>query len=353
MESGFLFLSDPAQANLVCQFFTEGLAPIVDGQGVMVPNLEAGCQQQVVIFIVSQVAVKMQPVSVLLKYSTSQYQTQVSRSFGIPMILALSSACAFFSDTFSPCIEVTGSSTTIRADQTWMMRVEVRNHCPYPVQVVESVLKLNENARCLTSTSGFVFKDGAPPQVLQALDKLTSWFKIRPSLSGTDISIGQFELKWKRAPHSKQMSNSEEDYERVVYSPTLIPRVTVERAPFITRTAAPPDATVGSSLQCTLEVSNMTRRVEEYSLLVTESPNFLFSGTRAADFKVTPLSSFFFTFQLVSPQLLLFAPSNSEGRLIPLKSGKVALPHFQVASKRFAQTGSQPRKYLFVHPRLV
>ena len=303
MTEGTLLVSDPSgssgSAGPPCRFYSEDLQPL-NGAGLPVQPVAAGKQGTVVVYVLAQQVAKLQPIAVELCYQTSSYSTRVSRSFGIPVILALSSCCAFFSDLFVPCIEATGSSTTIRTEQTWIIRVEVRNNCPYPISVVEATLKLNENANCLASADGAIFGNTSDhTRVLYAMDKLTTWFKLKPTAPGRDVNIGQFELRWKRKSHDKALPGSEADYERVVYSPTLIPPVDIERAPFIMRLGVPPSATVGTAIECTLQVTNITRRVEEFTLSLTDSPNFLLAGTRTAIFKVTPQSTFTFTSKYV------------------------------------------------------
>jgi len=339
MTEGFLRISDPTTSTgPLCRFYSEDLHPLDSSVGLRVNPVAAQQRASVVVYVLAQQVVKLQPIAMELCYQTKSYSTHVSRSFGIPVILALSSGCAFFSDLFVPCVEATGSGTTIRTDHTWIVRVEVRNNCPYPIRVMEGFLKLNENAQYLASTDQAIFSTSADDhtRVLHAMDKLTMWFKLRPTMAGENISIGQFELRWKRVWHAKILPGSEADYERVVYSPTLVPPVKIERAPFVIQLGVPPSAKVGTPMQCTLQVANKTRRVEEFTLSLAESPNFLLAGTRTAIFKVTPQSTFTFTFNLV-----------------PLKAGKVSLPHFQVSSKRFSHTlgGVQPRKYVFVNPR--
>jgi len=334
MESGTLFLSDCTSEHK-SQFYNELLQPI-SGDGFNIDPIPINKSSQITVFFMCQFASKSQSVATKLVYKTPKYSTQVSKQFAVPAILTLSSRCAFFSRTFSPCVEVTGNSTTIRAGEPWVMRVEVRNNCPYPIEVVETALKLNENASCVRSTSDDIFGESTAPSILFALDKFTSWFRITPNTVGQDVSIGQFEVKWKRSPHSEQLPGADEDNERIVTNPTLIPALTIERSPFSTKIIAPPRATMGTAIECTCEITNLTTRVEEFSFVLTDSANFLVSGTKSATFKIMPQSSY----QFIS-------------NLIPLKCGKVSLPSFQIASKRFAQqlAGAKQKQFIFVNPR--
>lgn len=157
------------------------------------------------------------------------------------------------------------------------MRVEIRNNCCYPIQILDTSLILNENATCARSTSSQIFNDANNNQsVLQALDKFTSWFRIIPNTVGENINIGQFLVKWKRFPHARQLPGSEADFERIVSNPTLIPNLNIEKAPFTTSIFAPPRAVVGVPFLVTLEITNLTTRMEEFTYTVTVNIAFFF-----------------------------------------------------------------------------
>lgn len=147
-------------------------------------------------------------------------------------------------------------------NEPWSIRVDITNKSIYPIEVVDSFLKLNENAKLLSSTSSQLFKQKC---ILQSMDKLTCWFKIIPQTAGIDIIIGKFKIKWKRSPHDEQLEGAEEDNERIVLSSTLIPSLTIIHPQFSTNVIAPSEGTVGLPFQCILEIINSTPRVEEFS----------------------------------------------------------------------------------------
>ena len=260
IEGSLLFSSivkDDSELN--CKFYNTEFKKIESY--IQVDSISSKETKNVTFYILSRVD-KPQKIDIQFLYRTEKYSTEIKKSITIPSTLAVSSRCAFFNNNYSPCAEVTGNNTTIRMNEPWSIRVDITNKSIYPIEVVDSFLKLNENAKILSSTSSQLFKQKC---ILQSMDKLTCWFKILPKTAGIDIIIGKFKIKWKRSPHDEQLEGAEEDNERIVLSSTLIPSLTIIHPQFSTNVIAPSEGTVGLPFQCTLEIINSTPRVEEFS----------------------------------------------------------------------------------------
>jgi len=160
--------------------------------------------------------------------------------------------------------------------------------------------------------------------ILKQNDRYSVWFQVTPLISGNAVEIGQLRIYWRRDSF---------EAEHVTETLVPLPALKIQRTPFSTVVDTPAHGLLGHALPFTVVITNHTHFLQDFQVTVKDTDAFLFAGTRQSLFKILPNSSYKIKYNLV-----------------PLTSGRVALPHFQIISKRFDKElpGTKQKRFVFI-----
>eukprot|EP01104_Vermistella_antarctica_P014734 TRINITY_DN468_c1_g2_i1.p1 TRINITY_DN468_c1_g2~~TRINITY_DN468_c1_g2_i1.p1 ORF type:complete len:290 (+),score=65.40 TRINITY_DN468_c1_g2_i1:3-872(+) len=200
-------------------------------------------------------------------------------------------------------------------------------------------------------------------------DRYMVWCRATSPFAGNAVSLGKFKMTWRRSGMStlallkenckaadKKLNVADKKSDVISRKGDVtsgkgavaadkqdppceidvtVPPLRIARSPFSTKMQVPPHGVVGSPITISVTITNHTQRLEDFRLLVNESPSFLFAGTRRSSFKILPFASY--CIQHV---------------LVPVESGKLKLPKLQLTSHRFSTelAGTKQSRFVFVRP---
>lgn len=173
-------------------------------------------------------------------------------------------------------------------------------------------------------------------------------YRIRTEAAGDNVAMGDIRLTWERcaSSHSSSVastllsstsSSSSSHPVPAICSNDLeiaMPTFKVFNAPYTTQIDYPSSGVVGSELEASLVVRNLTHVALDMSVQVPNTPGFFTSGPKRMTFKILPHA----TYQVVH-------------RMVAVHAGRQALPQFQLQAKKYnIPDAGKAVKHIYIRP---
>uniref|UniRef100_A0A1E1XLT0 Trafficking protein particle complex subunit 11 n=1 Tax=Amblyomma sculptum TaxID=1581419 RepID=A0A1E1XLT0_AMBSC len=217
---------------------------------------------------------------------------------------------------------------TVRAEEQFVVQVDMESHCPLPLELISGSLKLGPHVglvdkECQSLVETVKLHKGEVARDLFCL--------VAPNPVDAPTLLGQYTLQWKR-----------EGAPAVATHVVPLPSPSVQGCPLLLEVVAPAHGRVRTPLTVSYLLHNRTLLVQDVELVMDSSDAFMYSGNKLLHFRILPRECQTLTYNLY-----------------PLLSGYVALPRMHLvlgpgtaaASTLDALLGEMLPSHIFIMPQ--
>ncbi|EGC32760.1 hypothetical protein DICPUDRAFT_155255 [Dictyostelium purpureum] len=307
-------------------------------------------------FYIYSSAVDENKLLINISYETKTGEiSHTSKMFIIPVQIGFNTQFQFFNDHFQLISDLYDTGVPTR--EQLLLLCDIRSNLPYNVIIEKTSLQISSFAESARNSSllspNLTLTDetiaNMPVAELNSNSNNTitsvelskdnnhsSWFNLVPLLISESISFGNFVIEWKRKGANVN---------QISILPIALPHVRTTSNSFITNVEVAQFGVVGVPFIQTITIQNNTHFLQEFELVVINSPSygnsdmpFFFSGDKQSSFSIHPDST-----------------HEIKHVLLPLVAGKLILPHFKIISKRFNKELAKTKNvnsFIFIKPNL-